>query len=65
MILDTNALSAFAKGNPRIRELIIDTAGHCLPVVVLGEYRFGLMSLPILSNDTHFDAIPEIQRIGF
>jgi len=125
MILDTNALSAFAKGNPRIRELIVDAAGPFLPVVVLGEYRFGLMStrdrdrrvvwllgltrhwtvleiltetsiryaeirqhlkeqatpipsndawiaalarqhrLPVLSNDTHFDAVPGIQRIGF
>ena len=44
MILDTNALSAFAKGNPRIRELIVDAAGPFLPVVVLGEYRFGLMN---------------------
>mgnify|MGYP001580187878 CR=1 FL=1 len=125
MILDTNALSAFAEGDQRARESIAASSGPCLPVIVLGEYRFGLMStrdrdrrvawlleltrhwtvleilaetsiryaeirqhlkeqatpipsndawiaalarqhgLPVLSNDTHFDAVPGIQRIGF
>lgn len=44
MILDTNALSAFGKGNPKVRELIAAATGPFLPVVVLGEFRFGLMS---------------------
>jgi predicted nucleic acid-binding protein len=125
VIIDTNALSAFAAGNLRVRELIGAHAGPCLPVIVVGEYRFGLMAardrerrlawlieltthwtvldvstdtavcyaeirqslkeratpipmndtwiaalarqhkLPVLSNDGHFDAVPEIHRIGF
>ena len=44
MILDTNALSAFAEGNQHVRESIATAPGPCLPVIVLGEYRFGLMT---------------------
>ena len=42
VILDTNALSAFA-GNDRalLKVLPMDRPWH-LPVVVIGEYRFGL-----------------------
>src|SRR5437762_12096347 len=45
MILDTNALSAFAEGEQKVRELIASQPGPYLPVIVLGEYRFGLMQL--------------------
>jgi tRNA(fMet)-specific endonuclease VapC len=125
MILDTNALSAFAEGNQAVRETIVDAAGPYLPVVVIGEYRFGLLSsrarekrlvwlseiirhwnvleiskettvhyaelrqqlkdaatpipsndtwiaalarqhsLPLLTNDPHFDLVRGIERIGF
>jgi tRNA(fMet)-specific endonuclease VapC len=125
MIVDTNALSAFAEGNPVVREIIAAGTGPYLPVVVLGEYRFGLMAsrdrarrlawleelsrhwvvldisaasaavyseirhvlrqratpipsndawiaalarqhgLRVLSNDSHFDAVPGLQRIGW
>ncbi|MEW6305829.1 MAG: PIN domain-containing protein [Verrucomicrobiota bacterium] len=125
MIHDTNALSAFAKGNQAVRTRIAESAGPFLPVIVLGEYRFGLFSirdreiriawlldlarhwtvlhvihetairyaeirqrlkeqatpipangawiaalahqhtLPVLSNDPHFDVVPGIQRISF
>ena len=44
MILDTNALSAFADGNQTVREAIMDATGPYLPVIVIGEYRFGLLS---------------------
>lgn len=44
MILDTNALSAFAEGNQKVREAIADADGPYLPVIVIGEYRFGLLS---------------------
>jgi tRNA(fMet)-specific endonuclease VapC len=124
MIIDTNALSAFAEGHPRIRERISGAAGPYLPVIVLGEYRFGLLnarerqkrlawleklaqlwvvleitqkttvhyaeirrrlkenatpipsndtwiaalalehSLPVLSDDPHFDLVTGIERIG-
>lgn len=45
MILDTNALSAFADGEPGVRDAIAANPGPYLPVIVLGEYRFGLMQL--------------------
>jgi predicted nucleic acid-binding protein len=44
VILDTNALSAAADGNPTVREKIADAPGPYLPVIVIGEYRFGLLS---------------------
>lgn len=44
MILDTNALSAFAEGNQAVRQLIANSTGPFLPVIVIGEYRFGLKS---------------------
>lgn len=45
MILDTNAVSAFADGNEDILRRLRNprTAIH-LPVIVLGEYRYGLKS---------------------
>jgi predicted nucleic acid-binding protein len=125
MILDTNALSAFFDGDSRLRNVIEETRELCLPVIVLGEYRFGLLhsrerrkiepalnafiestrvlavdadtvepyagicselkrkgkplptndvwiaalarqhGLSIVSRDTHFDYIPEIQRLSW
>jgi tRNA(fMet)-specific endonuclease VapC len=44
MIVDTNALSAFAERNQSVRESILATQGPYLPVIVVGEYRFGLLS---------------------
>lgn len=44
MIVDTNAVSAFAQGNPATREIIARNYGPYLPVVVIGELRYGLMS---------------------
>jgi predicted nucleic acid-binding protein len=125
VIVDTNALSAFAGGSKSVREALAAASGPHLPVIVLGEYRFGLLSshdrkarlewleklaaywtvldvteatachyaairqelrknatpipsndawiaalalqqnLPILSNDSHFDLVPGIRRVGF
>lgn len=42
MILDTNALSAFADGDEGLGALLEGAPELCLPVVVLGEYRFGV-----------------------
>ncbi|HKQ37316.1 MAG TPA: type II toxin-antitoxin system VapC family toxin [Verrucomicrobiae bacterium] len=42
MIVDTNALSAFAEGQPAVRDVIASHRGPFLPVIVVGEYRFGL-----------------------
>jgi tRNA(fMet)-specific endonuclease VapC len=44
MIVDTNALSAFAEGNQTVREQIANGTGPFLPVIVIGEYQFGLKS---------------------
>jgi predicted nucleic acid-binding protein len=43
VILDTNAVSAFAEGDPLVRDRITTGPGPYLPVIVLGEYRFGLL----------------------
>lgn len=43
MIFDTNALSEFLKGQPTVVEIATSAARVYLPVIVLGEYRFGLV----------------------
>ena len=42
MILDTNALSAVADNEPAAVRIFSQTATIELPVIVLGEYRFGI-----------------------
>lgn len=42
MILDTNALSAFAEGDEGLGRQLEAAQELYLPVVVLGEYRFGV-----------------------
>ncbi len=42
MILDTNALSAFADGESGATARIAAAGQIAIPVVVLGEYRFGI-----------------------
>ena len=42
MILDTNAVSALLAGDPDLGAVLADSERHHLPVVVLGEYRYGL-----------------------
>ncbi|MCW5983531.1 MAG: type II toxin-antitoxin system VapC family toxin [Bryobacteraceae bacterium] len=41
MILDTNALSAAADGEPGALARLAEATVVALPVIVLGEYRFG------------------------
>jgi predicted nucleic acid-binding protein len=43
MILDTNALSDFFAGHANIGPIIEKESVLYLPVIVLGEYRFGLL----------------------
>lgn len=43
MILDTNALSAFFEGDPKLEAKLSPVTELYLPVIVLGEYRFGLL----------------------
>lgn len=42
MILDTNALSAWADGNPACRQAFIEASRLIVPVIVLGEYQYGI-----------------------
>lgn len=42
MILDTNAVSAVLAGDPAIETLLDPERVHHLPVIVIGEYRYGL-----------------------
>ena len=42
MILDTNAFSAIADGDPAIKPIVQRAPVLALPVVVIGEYRFGI-----------------------
>lgn len=42
MILDTNALSAAADDHPTIVAALSEAEELALPVVVLGEYRYGI-----------------------
>ena len=44
MILDTNAISALADGNRNLEKVISHIDKFYLPVIVLGEYRFGLQT---------------------
>ena len=42
MIVDTNALSAIADEQPGIRDVLERAISVAIPVIVLGEYRFGI-----------------------
>lgn len=44
MILDTNAVSDFLDGIPGVVEIIGASTFHGLPVMVIGEYLYGLKS---------------------
>ena len=44
MILDTNALSAFVDGNPAVGELLSHQERAAIPVILLGEFRYGITS---------------------
>lgn len=42
MIVDTNALSAVVDGDPEIATAIMGSSAFAVPVIVLGEYYFGI-----------------------
>lgn len=42
MILDTNALSAAADDDPAVLAIVAGADELALPVIVLGEYRYGI-----------------------
>lgn len=42
MILDTNALSTFVDGDARVGEVLRNQPRAAIPVIVLGEFRYGI-----------------------
>jgi tRNA(fMet)-specific endonuclease VapC len=42
MILDTNGLSSVAEGDPKLDPVLTTTRELAIPVIVLGEYRYGI-----------------------
>jgi tRNA(fMet)-specific endonuclease VapC len=42
VILDTNGLSAVAEGDPALEPILRKAAQVAIPVIVLGEYRYGI-----------------------
>jgi tRNA(fMet)-specific endonuclease VapC len=42
VILDTNAVAALFAGDPVLGEALASDQRHHLPVIVIGEYRYGL-----------------------
>ena len=66
MILDTNALSSFVDGDPQVGEVLRRQARAAIPVIVLGEFRYGIaQSRQRASYEAwldahlgHFDVLP-------
>jgi predicted nucleic acid-binding protein len=66
VILDTNALSAFLDGDAAVGEVLRHQARACLPVIVLGEFRYGIAQSRhraayqewLQSRLGHFDVLP-------
>jgi predicted nucleic acid-binding protein len=65
VILDTNALSAFVDGDPGVGEILRLQARAAIPVIVLGEFRYGIADSRhrsayekwLASNVPHFDVL--------
>ena len=66
MILDTNALSAFVDGDTAVGEVLRRQARAVVPVIVLGEFRYGIAESRhrsayeawLESQLPHFDVLP-------
>ena len=66
MILDTNALSAFVDGDRGVGEILRTQERAAIPVIVLGEFRYGVAASRhrssyedwLDSHLRHFDVLP-------
>lgn len=66
MILDTNALSAFVDGDANVGEILRKQPRAAIPVIVLGEYRYGIAGSRhraayeqwLVSHLPYFDVLP-------
>ena len=64
MILDTVAISALLNGDPGLQRLLAKAGQVHLPVIVLGEYRYGLrQSRHRLRLETALNAIQADARV--
>jgi tRNA(fMet)-specific endonuclease VapC len=52
VILDTNGLSAMADGDSKLEPVLRNAAQLAIPVIVLGEYRYGIS---LSRNRAHFE----------
>lgn len=52
MILDTNGLSAVAEGESALEPILRKAAQIAIPVIVLGEYRYGIS---LSRNRKHYE----------
>ena len=70
LILDTNALSSFADGDEKLLRAIENEAELALPVIVLGEYLYGIQQSRLRAsyeswiklNLPFFDLLPIAQE---
>ena len=66
MILDSNALSAFVDGDSAVGDILRQQARACIPVIVLGEFRYGIAASRhraayakwLVSELPHFEVLP-------
>lgn len=73
MILDTNALSAFIDGDPALGKLVAAAPRLALPVIVLGEFRYGIAGSRhrvtyeewLVEHTPHFDVLDITQETTF
>jgi predicted nucleic acid-binding protein len=65
LILDTNALSAFIDGEPAVGDILRRQARVAIPMIVLGEFRYGTSQSRhrndyedwLATNLAHFDVL--------
>jgi tRNA(fMet)-specific endonuclease VapC len=70
LILDTNALSAFADGDEKLLRVIENESELALPAIVLGEYLYGIQQSRlrtsyetwIKANLPFFDLLPIVRE---
>jgi tRNA(fMet)-specific endonuclease VapC len=62
VILDTNALSAFVDGDAGVGEILRQQTRAAVPVIVLGEFRYGIAES---RHRTTYEAWLESQLIHF
>jgi tRNA(fMet)-specific endonuclease VapC len=70
LILDTNALSAFVDGAAEVGNVLRRQARAAIPVIVLGEFRYGIAESRqraayeawLASQLSHFEVLPVVEE---